>query len=142
MTQISQATKAVAAVCDRDGPDAPRMEAYLRNHGLEARWHALRDLDDVDREVCAGRAATVVFVHWQGLLEGIWNGEVSFDRWLELRAELRFVESPGESATDYLASVSRAWSAHKRARRRRQMVSGVVLSLIALISAFLVVQQW
>lgn len=140
MTEPTRASHSVAAVCDKHSPDAARMDAYLREQGLSARWYALRDLDDVDREVCAGRTQQVVFLNWSDLLQGMWNREVSFDQWLKMQAEVRFVEAPGDTSAACLAAVSEAWSAHKRARRRRQAISGLILSLVAVAAAFAIVQ--
>lgn len=143
MNQAKQAASdrlpTVAAVCDKHGPDAARMEAHLRATGEPARWYALRDLDDVDREVRAGHTQRVVFIRWQDLLAGLWNGEMSLDAWLSAHATVGFVESSGDNA-DCLTAIAQAWSLHKRARRRRQAVSGIILSIIALICAFIVVQ--
>lgn len=130
----------VGVVCDRHGAEAARTESYLDEAGLSARWYALRDLDEADRDVIAGRLETVIFVRWRDLLEGIWNGEVSFDRWQERRVDLRFVESPGEGERACLDAVARAWFRYQRARRRRQIASGVILSLVAIAAAFLAIQ--
>jgi hypothetical protein len=144
MTQSSPSEQTIAAVCDRNGPDAARMEAFLESvlesQSRPARWYALRDLDDVDREACAGRVPEVVFVRWEALLEGIWNGEVTFNRWLQAGARVHFVESPGSSSEACLATVSDAWMMHKRVRQRCQVISGIVLSIIAIASAFLLIQ--
>jgi hypothetical protein len=140
MPQAQDQSPPAGVVCDRQGPDAPLVEAYLRAKGLSAQWYALHDLDDADRDVIAGRLGTVVFVRWQNLLEGIWNGEVSFDRWVKSGVDLRFVESPGENGSACLETVSRAWAAQKRARRRRQTVSGIILSIIAIAAAFITIQ--
>ncbi|MBI4578569.1 MAG: hypothetical protein HY718_02640 [Planctomycetes bacterium] len=139
-TTTSKATEPAVAVCDRRGPDAARMEAFLRSRGTSARWMALRDLDDVDGEVIAGRTRHVVFVSWRDLLEGIWYGEVAYGRWLAAGTRVDFVDSPGNDASECLATVSRAWDGYQRTRRRRQCVAGLVLSVIAVIAAFVVVR--
>ncbi len=140
MKENAQSSQQIGVVCDRHGPEASRVEAYLDTVGLSGRWYALNDLDDADRDVVRGRLDTVVFVRWQDLLEGIWNGEVSFDRWQERRVDLRFVESPGDDDRARLETVTRAWLRHKRAGRRRQIVSGIILSLVAIAAAFVTVQ--
>lgn len=139
MKHTTSDSPAIAAVCDKHGPDAASMEAYLNAHAPAARWVAPRDLDDVDRDVIAGRVQTVVFVRWQALLEGIWNGEVTFTRWQEMTAQVRFVESPGTDGQAQLATISQAWTQHKRARRRSQAISGLILSVIAIASAFVLI---
>lgn len=141
MTQTAEPVPTIGVICDRGSPDASRMEAFLGTQGLSGRWYARHDLDDADRDVIAGRLHTVVFLRWQDLLEGIFNGEVSFGRWQDTKVDLRFVEPAGTDDLARLAAVSQAWTAHQRQRRRRRTVSGIILSLIALAAAFITVQM-
>jgi len=129
----------LVVVCDRSDDDALKMREYLCSCGMEARWYALRDLDEVDREVREGRVQRAMFSRWRDLLESIWNGEVNYDRWLSAGVGVEFIESPGESAAACLALVSRCWNDYARTRRRRNAIAGAILSLIALLAAFVVI---
>jgi hypothetical protein len=130
----------IAAVCDRKGPDAPRMEAHLQSIGAAARWYALRDLDDLDVDVCAGRLGRVVFMSASDLLEGIWSGEITYSRWLAAGVTAEFVDSPGTDAAACLATVSQTWDAYGRRQKRRHTAAGLILSVIAIAAAFAVSQ--
>lgn len=141
MTQTAEPASTIGVICDRGSPDASRMEAFLRAQSLSGHWYARHDLDDADRDVIAGRLHTVVFLRWQDLLEGIFNGEVSFGRWRDIKVDLRFVEPAGTDDLARLAAVSQAWTAHQRQCRRRRTVSGILLSLIALAAAFITVRM-
>lgn len=133
---------AVAAVCDKKGPDAARMAAFLEAQGMSAtRWYAIRDLDDVDADATAGRLGTVVFVSWQDLLEGIWTGEVNYGRWLAAGAKVRFVDSPRDDAAACLATLSQAWDRYDQKRRKRNAIAGLVMSFIVIAAAFILIQS-
>ncbi|HOA72663.1 MAG TPA: hypothetical protein PL151_16610 [Phycisphaerae bacterium] len=136
MSDNAKQSPTVAAVCDPSGPHAARMAEYLQARGEPARWYAPRDLDDVDREVSAGRLRTAVFVNWRDLLEGIWHGEVTFSRWRAMRIDVQFLDSPGDDAGAQLEVVAQAWADYQQSRRRRRAISGLILSLIAVAAAF------
>ena len=112
------------------------MSAFLQAQGLNARWFASRDLDDVDAEASAGRATTVVLICWQQLLDGIWNGEVDYPRWLAAGTQVLFVDSPGDDAAACLATLSQAWDRYRATQRRRSAAAGLVLSIIVILAAF------
>ena len=86
--------KTVAAVCDKRGPDAARMEAHLKSEAITAKWYALRDLADLDRDVREGRVGGVVFVRAADLLEGIFNNEIKYSDWVTASVPVSFLDSP------------------------------------------------
>ena len=130
-------TETVAVVCDRRGRNTTIMEAFLQARSLaQARWYAPPDLDDVDRAVRRGDVRRVVFGDLNGLLEGIWNGELEFEQWSAVGTQLEFVEPPGQTAPAHVRTVFASWQRWSRRRRRRQLVAGVVLSVVALAAAF------
>lgn len=135
----SDSAGTVAAVCDRKGPRATEMQAYLAARGLTARWHAPRDLDDVDTAVGAGRLGHVVFLGWSDLLDGIWSGEVTYANWLSAGVKVDFVDAPADTRDACLAAVSQAWDRYRRTQRRRHTIAGLVLSIIAIAVAFAII---
>jgi hypothetical protein len=130
----------VAVVYDKRGPDTTGMEAYLKTQAVAAHRYALRDLDGLNCDVCAGRVNRVIFVRVQDFLEGIFNDEIKYARWQAAEVQVDFVESPEPDASAHLAALGRAWEKHCRARRRRQTVAGLILGTIAVAAAYVVVQ--
>ena len=127
----------VVAVGDQDGKDAAVMEAFLRAQGAtEAPWYLPSDLNDVDRAVCEGRVRRVVFDSLSTLLEGVWNGDIEFSRWLATGTQVDFAEPPGQSTCAHVQAVFESWEQWQRRRRRRQVTAGVILSVVALVAAF------
>ena len=136
----SAGEKVIAAVCDKRGPDAARMEAYLKCKAITAKWYALRDLADLDRDVREGRVGGVVFVRAADLLEGIFNNEIKYSDWVTASVPVSFFESVDGDTARCMANVGEAWDRHQVARRRRQTVAGIILGIIAIAAAFVVVR--
>lgn len=131
----------VAVVSDPLGADAPEMKAYLQAQGIAgAGWYAPRDLNDLDEAVCKGRVRRVVFPHWADLLIAIWNEEIAYETWLAAAGvQVDFGVSPGPAPQAYAQALSQSWADWRRLQRRRQAVAGVLLSAIALVTAFVLV---
>lgn len=130
----------VATVCDKDSPDAALMEAYMREHGVTAVRYTLRDLDRLNGDVNEGRIKRVIFVRAEDLLEGIFNDEIRYGRWLTTGTQVELVEPAGTDTAACLAATARAWERHCVKHRRRQVVAGLILGTIAVAAAFIVVR--
>ncbi|MCK4340701.1 MAG: hypothetical protein KAY37_03125 [Phycisphaerae bacterium] len=130
-------TECVAVVCDRDGGDAPAMEAFLTAQGLaDAEWFAPRDVDEVDQAVCTGRVRRVVFPTETQLLEALWNNEIAFEHWLASDLRLEFVKMCEPTSAAHVEAVFESWRRWQRRHRRRQFVAGIILSIVAIVAAF------
>lgn len=124
-------------VCEHDSKDTAAMETYLRARQLtEARWYPRRDLDEVDRAIRSGDVQQVVFPKVSDLLDGFWTGEIAFDQWLAAGAKVEFVESPGQNISADIKTIFASWEQWRRPHRRRQIVAGIILSIVALAAAF------
>jgi len=139
MTHQTTDPETVALVRDVRGDEARRIGERLRAEGRSVQWHVLRDVDLVDRDVREGRVREIIVGHCSILLEGIWNGAVSFGEWRRAGVRLEFLESPGEDTATVLATVADAWVRYSQDRRRRQLIAGLLLSLIAALAAFVIV---
>jgi len=127
----------VAVIGDPRGPDAARVEAYLRERAApEACWYAPGELADLDAAVRAGQIRRVLLLRLEDLLEALWEREIELDRWLALGVELHCVESPPPPPAACLAAVAQSWQRWRRRQRRRQLIGGLVLSVLALVAAF------
>jgi hypothetical protein len=136
MTRSATELATIAVVRDRHGADAGTIEKRLAREACTARWCLPRDLDLIDRDVRERRVSRVIFGQCGDLLAGIWNGDVSFGEWRDTGVQVEFVESPGEDSAALLATVAHAWTRYCRAQRRRRLIAGVILSLIAVGAAF------
>ena len=136
MTISPTDSPAVAVVSDRHGAEAGLIEQRLAREGRSARWCLPRDLDLVDGDVRDGRVSVVIFGQCADLLAGIWNGQVSFAAWRDSDVRVEFVESPGQDTAALLVTVARAWTRYSRVQRRRRLIAGVILSLLAVVAVF------
>ena len=134
---IGSNSETVAVVCDERGSSAPTMRAWLDAHDVVAEhWFDPLDLDDLDQAVREGRFQRVVFKDLAALLDGIWDGEITFENWLRAGVRLEFVESPDGASESTINAVFASWQRWNRRHRRRQVVAGVVISAIVLVTAF------
>ena len=127
----------VAVVCEHGGKDRAAMETYLRTHQVtEAHWYARRDLDEVNQAVRSGNVQRVVFPKVSDLLDGLWTCEITFDQWLAAGTRVEFVESPEQNTAAHVKTIFASWEQWRRLHRRRQVVAGIILSIVALAAAF------
>jgi hypothetical protein len=157
----AKAAKSVAAVYDKHGPDAADMDAFLVSNGVTVERYAFRDLDDLDTDVCEGRVGRVIFARAEDLLAGVFNNEIKLGEWMAVGVRLDFLKESEQERTEignkkpvpsvkssstkdtgivpWLACTAAAWERHRVGYRRRQIVAGAILGLIAVAAAFLVV---
>lgn len=134
-TQTQPETMAV--VCDRHGDDAAAVAAFLQaRDAATARWYAPRNLDEVDKAVRAGGVRQVVFARLDDVLEGMWDEEIMLEHWLAAGVRIELVESPEPTAHAQVQVVFESWHRWRRRHRRRQLVAGVTLSIVAMAAAF------
>jgi hypothetical protein len=136
MTISPPDSPAVAVVSDRHSAEAAAIEQRLAGEGRSVRWCQPCDLDLVEGDVRDGRVNLVVFGQCADLLAGIWSGQVSFPAWRDSGVRVEFVESPGEDAAALLVTVADAWTRYSRVQRRRRLIAGVILSLLAVVAVF------
>ena len=127
----------MAVVCDRHGNDATAVAAFLQaRDAATARWYAPRELDEVDKAVRAGRVRQVVFARLDDVLEGMWDEDISLEHWLAAGVRIELVESPEPAAHTHVQVVFESWQRWRHRHRRRRLVAGVVLSIVAMAAAF------
>ncbi len=134
--QISQ----TVVVCEKDGDCADLVRRYLEErHFGEVRWYAPRDLNDVDRQVCAGAAQRVVFGQPSDFLEGVWNGVLDFDCWQAAGADILFADETTRDDAAWLTAIAGSWKRYRQRTRNARMIAGLVLSVVAVAAAFVVI---
>lgn len=132
----SQPVEALSLGRSSDYVTARVSEHLDRRSESGAEWYSIRDLDEVDRAVREGRLQQVVFDSLDQLLAGLWNGEIDAHAWLSAGVQIEFT-APATLDPPSLSRVLLAnWQAGARRQRRRRVVAGVVLSLIAMAAAF------
>jgi len=93
------------------------------------------ELDELDLAVREGRLTRVVLESPEQLLAGLWNGEIDAQTWLTAGVEVEFATKVDGSALPHLLLES--WSVNARRHRRRRIVAGAVLRIIAIAAAFI-----
>lgn len=141
MTSNNEPSKTLV-VCEKDGEHAAKMREYLAADGLDAaKWLAPRDVDDVDEAVRKGEIRRVVFTDLGALLDAMWDEEIQFGEWLSAGVEVSFVDTPTEGPiapdTSIAAAVFESWRSWRGYQRRRRVVAGLILSVVALLAGLL-----
>lgn len=135
---MSELATPVAVVCDPHHPAADAVRGYVAARGLAAaRWYPLRDIDDVERAILASRVRRVVFASPQDLLTAAWNRTINPTHWSPPGVQIDFADSPPAAANLDVRDALACWQLWDRARRRRQAIAGVILSVVVLAAAFL-----
>lgn len=128
----------MALVCSGDPAQEPAFAALRQSDaGAGARLFRARDLNDVDDAVLAGELNRVIFARLDDLLAGCWDEVIRVDRWIAVGATIEILELPDVSGEAVARLVFASWSRWNQAKRRRQVVAGVILSVIAILAAFL-----
>lgn len=123
-------------ICDRDDPQAPAVAQYLSQRGVDARWVAPRDIDDVERDLCARRTRHVIVPSLTLLLRAAYREEIALGVWLEPQTRIDAVTPPPTELRALLVELHESWAAHLKQRRRERMIAGAALSVLALGAAF------
>ena len=127
----------VAVVCEHESQDRAAMETYLRTHQVtEAHWYPRRDLDEVNQAILSGDVQQVIFPKISDLLDGFWTDKIAFDQWLAVGTQVEFVETPEQIIAADLKTIFASWEQWRRLQRRRQIIAGIILSIVALAAAF------
>lgn len=98
----------------------------------EIRWLAPRDVDELDR-VAASDKLVVLFPTQADFLSALWEGRVSAETWS--RVSVRFASPAAVPDAELARATIDAWRAWSIRQRRRRVVAGTILSLIALAAA-------
>jgi len=128
----------LAAVCDPDDPYASELAGYLASRSDAATIFRCRELDDLDRAVRSGRVGEVVFVSPEDLLEAVWDGQVNFAAWRAGGVRVNFLRLP-QNTDELFQRVLSCWDRWRLRRRRRQILATVLLSVAALLAAWVLV---
>jgi len=127
-----------AVLCENQGATAQSMRAYLASRNpAQTRWYDPLDLDDLDEAVREGRIHRVVFPELSTLLTGIWNGRITFERWLSGDVRLDFASPPAAEPESLTRLIFESWQCWRRQHRRRQAIAGAILSAIVVVAVFL-----
>jgi hypothetical protein len=102
-------------------------------------WYSVRDLDEVDRAVREGRLRRVVFDSMDQLLAGLWSGEIDAEAWVSAGVQVELRATAVHDQCALLRALLASWSVNARRSRRRRVVAGVILSVIAVAAAFVLV---
>ncbi len=127
----------VAVVCDRHGGDAAAVQTYLQQQQLQAEWYEPGDSDDLDRAVREGRLRRVIFARLDHFLTALWSRSLTAQAWLTVSPQMDFACGVPAEDRAWAAAILRSWVRWQRGHRRRQTVSGLILSAIALAAAFI-----
>jgi len=139
---MSNATggRAILVLCERTAPAAAKVEAWLRDAGLSAAtWYAPQDVDNVDRLVREGGVRAVVFPDAPALLCEVWAGRIPLARWLAAETQVHFASGPPFPEEHWLRALADSQARWRRIYRRRQVIGGLALSLVALVAAYALV---
>jgi len=122
-----------------DQRDSDRVRSFLKSHGIaDSHWYAPADRDDLDRAVRRQKVSRVVCISSSDLFEGVWNDEIVLHEWFERGVELEFVLDKGAAAT--CSEIYRSWRAFHERTRRRRAVAGAMLSVVAIVAAFVLIR--
>jgi hypothetical protein len=138
----------VGAVAPASGSTRDELERWLAQHGIaEAEWFAPGDLHDLDRAVRRGRIGHVVFPDAADLLAGIWEEEIVFEEWQTTGVRVEFANVQGSVSTAttptpasglvQINEVVRNWQSWRQRHRRRQAITGAVVSAAVLAISFI-----
>lgn len=132
-------SQGAAIVCDRNGAGAAIVGEYLRTQGVaDTEWHLPRDVDEVDKALCAGRIQRVIFPALDDFLAALWDEPLTLDRWLAPEMRVEFAQPSGPSDAARAATLMASWQRYQALRRRTRAVAGLVLSAAAIAAAFVV----
>lgn len=89
----------------------------------------------MNNALAAGRYKRAAFANLNALLEAIWKGEAQLDEWKSAGVEIILACPPTSDADVWRNMVMDTFLSLKKwrtAKRRRQIVAGAILSVIAL----------
>jgi hypothetical protein len=140
MNDRYQTTTAIVRCAVRRGTSEAQREAI--DHLLTARaWRATKvfeakDDDELNQEARAGRFDVIVFPDLDALLGAIWKEDADLSAWeaAGVRLELA-VPPPGDHWRNVVRAVSDSHARWRRASRTREILAGVILSILALAAA-------
>ena len=98
---------------------------------------APKDDDTLNAELCAGRYERVVFAGLDALLTTVWKEHAQVDRWMAAGVRIELAAPPNDDHSDwqsYVTSMCDSLARWRRQQRRRQVITAVVLSALALIA--------
>lgn len=132
--QKSKGQLAARRASDAAGQDA--LSQYLSAHpGAEPTWFEIKDDDELNGELSAGRFATVLFADFESLWEMIWKNHADLDRWEATGVRIELARTPSASEWQILVREAHAsLSRHRAKQARRQTVAATILSLVAIAS--------
>jgi len=132
--QQSRGQLAARRASDAAGQDALQRYLSMRSEG-EPAWFEIKDDDELNSELSAGRFATVLFADLDALWEMVWKNHADLDRWDAAGVKIELARPP--SASEWQALIRDAHaslSRHRAKQSRRQTIAATILSLVAVAS--------
>lgn len=115
------------------------VEEYLRNQGLsDAAWYLPRDVDELDKALCANEVRRVVFPSLDEFATALWEEPLSLESWRAPDVCVEFAQSSGSTEAARAAALIASWERHQARHRRAQALAGALLSAAAVAAAFIV----
>lgn len=131
--EIQAARSRWAARRASDSSERDALAHYLSAHpGAEPAWFEVKDDDELNGALSAGRYTTVLFADLDALWEMIWKHHADLDRWDAAGVTIELARSP--ITPDWRALVREAHASLQRHRvnqSRRQTIAATILSLVA-----------
>lgn len=126
-----------AVIGSRDDAHASNICALLDAHGAPAtKWYRPYDADDVSAAIRKGTVARVVFPSLEILLDVLWLERANLRDWQAAGVPINVAGPTTENVVDVAIAAQQSWQRWRAAHRRRQVVAGVLLSVVALAAAF------
>lgn len=140
MSSVKMETQAAGERCAaRRASDAAGRDAlahYLSAHpGAGPTWFDVKDDDELNGELSAGRFTSVLFADLGALWEMIWKNHADLDRWDAAGVRIELARS--SNASDWQSLVREAHASlqrHRVKQSRRQTIAATILSLVAIAS--------
>lgn len=123
-------------VCERHGERASMVYEFLRAEGLDdAAWNEPNELRGLVKAIDEGNVRCVILPDIASLLTALWDQQIPPALWLERGIRIRFASS--DSDDQHARKAIEAWRSWDRRHQRRQVVAGVILSIVVLLGGFL-----
>lgn len=126
----------LAARRARDAAGQDALSQYSSAHpDAEPTWFEIKDDDELNSALSAGRFATVLFADLDSLWEMVWKNHADLDRWDAAGVKIELARAPREENWRNLVRDAHAsFQRHRAKQSRRQTIAATILSLVAVAS--------
>ncbi len=118
---------------DSDCQNQAQQKLLARYHGA-AQLYTLPEARRLSDEIIAGNVQLLLCSNLKLLIQCLWECQIQVDMWRGRGLHIELIDSPFPPGTDIwpvLLDATDAWLAAQRAARRRRIIAGLILSLIA-----------